>query len=59
MGLVSSDDGWRLPEWLWERVALLLPAAPSHPLGCHRPRAKPFGSSQQSGESCPPWLNPH
>ena len=40
MGLVSSDDGWRLPSWLWERVAPLLPAAPSHPLGCHRPRVR-------------------
>ena len=20
MGLVSSDDGWRMPDWLWERV---------------------------------------
>ena len=38
MGLVSSDDGWRLPDWLWERIDPLLPARPSHPLGCHRPR---------------------
>jgi putative transposase len=38
MGLVSSDDGWRLPDWLWERIAPLLPPAPWHPLGCHRPR---------------------
>jgi putative transposase len=38
MGLVSSDDGWRLPDWLWERVAPLLPSPPAHPLGCHRPR---------------------
>src|SRR5437899_1290371 len=38
MGLVSSDDGWRMPDWLWERVGCLLPARPSHPLGCHRPR---------------------
>jgi len=38
MGLVSSDDGWRLPDWLWERVEPLLPAPPTHPLGCHRPR---------------------
>ena len=26
MGLVSSDDGWRLPGWLWERIGPLLPA---------------------------------
>jgi transposase len=38
MGLVSNDDGWRMPEWLWDRVCLLLPVRPSHPLGCHRPR---------------------
>ena len=38
MGLVSVDDGWRMPGWLWTRVEPLLPPAPSHPLGCHRPR---------------------
>jgi transposase len=38
MGLVSRDDGWRMPDWLWERIEPLLPAPPSHPLGCHRPR---------------------
>ena len=38
MGLVSRDDGWRMPDWLWELVDPLLPAPPPHPLGCHRPR---------------------
>ena len=38
MGLVDRDDGWRVPDWLWELFVPLLPAAPSHPLGCHRPR---------------------
>jgi putative transposase len=38
MGLVSRDDGWRLPDWLWERMEQLLPPPPRHPLGCHRPR---------------------
>ena len=38
MGLVSRDDGWRMPDWLWERIGPLLPSAPVHPLGCHRPR---------------------
>ena len=38
MGLVSSDDGWRLPDWLWDLVEPLLPLPPAHPLGCHRPR---------------------
>src|SRR5687767_12430758 len=38
MGLVTPDDGWRIPDWLWERMEPLLPAPPPHPLGCHRPR---------------------
>lgn len=38
MGLVWKDDGWRIPDWLWEQMETLLPAAPAHPLGCHRPR---------------------
>ena len=36
--MVSRDDGWRMPDWLWERVEPLLPAPPFHPLGCHAPR---------------------
>jgi putative transposase len=38
MGLIDRDDGWRMPDWLWERIAPLLPPPPPHPLGCHRPR---------------------
>jgi transposase len=38
MGLVSKDDHWRMPAWLWERIDPLLPARPAHPLGCHNPR---------------------
>src|SRR5436190_5915133 len=38
MGLVIADDGWRIPDRVWERMEPLLPAPPSHPLGCHRPR---------------------
>lgn len=38
MGLVQRDDGWRIPDWLWEKIEPLLPPPPSHPLGCHRPR---------------------
>src|SRR5450759_5229970 len=38
MGLVSKDDGWRLPALAWERMVGLLPVRRSHPLGCHRPR---------------------
>lgn len=36
MGLVDRDDGWRMPDWLWERIEPLLPAPPEHPLGTHR-----------------------
>jgi putative transposase len=32
------DDGWRLPDELWTKMAPLLPARPVHPLGCHNPR---------------------
>ncbi len=38
MGLVSRDDGWRVPDWLWGRIEPLLPGRPAHPLGCHNPR---------------------
>jgi putative transposase len=38
MGLVIEDDGWRIPDRVWARMEPLLPAPPSHPLGCHRPR---------------------
>jgi putative transposase len=32
------DDGWRIPDPLWTRIAELLPPRPVHPLGCHNPR---------------------
>lgn len=38
MGLVDRDDGWRIPDWLWAKIAPLLPDRPPHPLGCHNPR---------------------
>jgi len=38
MGLIDRDDGWRMPDWLWEKIEPLLPPPPPHPLGCHRPR---------------------
>ncbi len=37
-GLVCSDDGWRIPDWLWERVMPCIPPRPVHPLGCCRRR---------------------
>lgn len=38
MGMVKQDDGWRLPDELWEQMEPLLPARKPHPLGCHNPR---------------------
>src|SRR5207244_100333 len=38
MGLVDRDDGWRRPDWLWQRIEPLLPERPTQPLGCHNPR---------------------
>lgn len=38
MGLVKSDDGWRLPDELWEQMEPLLPPRKPHPLGGHNPR---------------------
>lgn len=31
------DDDWRIPDTLWERMAILLPPPPPHPLHCHKP----------------------
>lgn len=36
--VMVRDDGYRIVDWLWERIELLLPSRPSHPLGCHRAR---------------------
>lgn len=36
MGLIDRDDGWRMPDWLWEKIEPLLPPPPEHPLGTHR-----------------------
>ncbi|WP_373190940.1 transposase, partial [Halomonas sp.] len=38
MGLISKDDGWRMPDALWAQIEPLLPPGKPHPLGCHRPR---------------------
>lgn len=37
MGLVTKDDGWRVSDALWQRMAPLLPPRKPHPLGCHNP----------------------
>jgi transposase len=34
-----KDDGWRIPEELWAKIAPLIPLPPeTHPWGVHRPR---------------------
>jgi len=38
MGLVTKDDGWRIPDALWKQMEPLLPPGKKHPLGCHNPR---------------------
>ncbi len=38
MGVVTRDDGWRVPDELWAKMQPLLPARPAHPLGCRNPR---------------------
>ena len=38
MGMLKKDDGWRLPDEIWNQMDPLLPPRKPHPLGCHRPR---------------------
>lgn len=38
MGLIVKDDGWRIPDKLWEQMEPILPPRKKHPLGCHNPR---------------------
>ena len=38
MGLLVKDDGWRVPDGVWQTMEPLLPPRPPHPLGCHNPR---------------------
>jgi transposase len=38
MGVLKKDDGWRIPDELWNKLEPLLPPRPEHPLGCHNPR---------------------
>ena len=38
MGLIIKDDGWRIPDALWEEMERFLPPRKPHPLGCHNPR---------------------
>jgi transposase len=38
MGLVASDDNWKIPDELWSKIEPLLPPGKPHPLGCHNSR---------------------
>jgi len=38
MGLVVKDDGWRIPDKLWEQMEPLLPPRKKHRYGGHNPR---------------------
>lgn len=39
MGLVTKDDGWRIPDELWAQIHPMIPVhKTNHPLGCHRRR---------------------
>ena len=35
----KDDDGWRIPDYMWEEMKLIIPKPiDNHPLGCHKPR---------------------
>ena len=38
MGLVTKDDGWSIPDSLWEQMEPLLPPRKPHRFGGHNPR---------------------
>lgn len=38
MGKLKQDDGWRLPDKIWDVMETILPPRKAHPLGCHNPR---------------------
>jgi transposase len=38
MGMITKDDGWRIPDSLWKQIEPRLPERKKHPLGCHNPR---------------------
>jgi transposase len=39
VGLIVSDDKWRISDELWEKIEPLIPKpVDTYPLGCHRPR---------------------
>lgn len=38
MGLVAKDDGWRMPDELWNKMKPLIPEGKPHRFGGHNPR---------------------
>jgi transposase len=38
MGLIFADDGWRIPDALWEKMRTLIPPGKPHPNKGHNPR---------------------
>lgn len=39
MGLIVEDDGWRIPDFMWEEMKQIIPKPiDNHPLKCHRKR---------------------
>jgi transposase len=39
MEYTVEDDGWRIPDYMWEEMKLIIPKpVDNHPLGCHRQR---------------------
>ena len=40
-GMIAKNDGWRIPDRLWECMEALLPPPMAHPLGCHNPPKNP------------------
>jgi len=41
MGLVAKDDGWRIPEELWQKIQPLLPPPKPHRFRGHNPPVCP------------------
>ena len=39
MGLILKDDNWRIPDFMWEEIKLIIPKPiDNHPLKCHKLR---------------------
>lgn len=39
MRYIVKDDGWRIPDFMWEEIKQIIPKPiDNHPLKCHKPR---------------------